>query len=77
MQTLTEQKQAEQTLTEQKLCSLWARAEASGEWWDMYTELADIADVLEATGHAEGAALFAEAAEMALNRRMYQMRIAA
>lgn len=77
MQTMTEQKQAEQTLTEQKLSKLWARAEATGEWWDMYTELADIADVLEATGQAEGAALFAEAAEMALNRRIYQMRIAA
>lgn len=66
--------QTEQKLTEQKLCKLWARAEATGEWWDMYAELSDIADVLGAAGHPQGAELFAEAAEMALHRRMYQLR---
>lgn len=68
---------AVQSLIESKLCKLWARAESSGEWWDMFTELADIADVMHAAGQPEGAEMFAEAAELALNRRICKMRAAA
>lgn len=68
---------AVQSLIEGKLCKLWARAETTGEWWDMFTELADIADVMLAAGHDESAHMFADAAELALNRRIIAMREAA
>ena len=62
------------TMLEQKLCQLWARAESTGDWFGMFQELSDIADVLFASGDVDNSRLFYEAATQALDRRVYDLR---
>lgn len=63
------------TLTEQALCKLWFRADSTGDWMEMFQELHDIADVMKAAGQAEAGEMFADAAELALSRRVLDMRM--
>lgn len=65
------------TLIEQKLCRMWAATENSGDWWDLFQRLAEISEALAATGNHEAAELFHEAAYIAIERCMYDIRMRA
>lgn len=65
------------TLTEQKLCRMWLQASHTGEWWELFQQLADIRDVLQAFDpddySSDGAAMFHHASEQALARVAYEI----
>ena len=67
----------EMTLTEQKLCRMWLQASHTGAWWELFQQLADIRDVLQAfdpdDDSSDGAALFHAAGEQALARVAYEI----
>ena len=59
------------TLTEQRLTRIWGLAEQTGDWWECYAKLHEIAMVLEAQGcDEEVCAMFRAAAALALSRRV-------
>ena len=65
------------TLTEQKLCRMWLQASHTGAWWELFQQLADIRDVLQAFSpddySSDGAAMFHHASEQALARVAYEI----
>ena len=63
------------TLTEKRLCRIWAEAEKSGEWWTANETLYDIAMVLRDQGCvAQVVDDFAFAATIALTRAVYAVK---
>jgi hypothetical protein len=64
------------TLTEQVLARTWmATPDNSSCWYDRFEEFTRVARVLEAENLPVGAELYREAAQQALNRATYQMRM--
>lgn len=67
--------QHEMTLTEQRLCRMWARSHSYDEWWDLWNTLVAISYVLQAENCHEAALLFTNASGVALARAMYELQI--
>jgi hypothetical protein len=62
------------TLTEQRLCRMWAAAKTYEDWWDLWQRLVDISYVLQAECCNEATMLFVEASGIALGRAMYEIQ---
>jgi hypothetical protein len=64
------------TLTEQVLARTWmATPDDRQTWSDRHAEFALVARVLDAEGCPAGAALYRDAADMAMIRSTYKMRM--
>lgn len=62
------------TLTEQRLCKIWAAAQMGGDFYDVSKTLHEIAHVLNAEGKCDAATLFSEASALALHRSIEEIK---
>lgn len=63
------------TLTEQRLCKIWARARTLEDWWNTWQECIDIADLMASQACTDAAELFTDAAQAALDNALYTLRV--
>ena len=64
------------TLTEQRLCKIWAAAQLGGDFYDTSKTLHEIAAVLNAEGKQDAGAMFGEASALALHRAIEDIKVA-
>lgn len=62
------------TLTEQRLCRMWAATAHGGDFYELSKTLHEIAQVLISLNHGEAAELFADASQIALWRAVEKIR---
>ena len=65
------------TLTEQRLCKMWAAAKFGGDFYETSKTLHEIAEVLRAEGKPEAAAMFGDLSGLALHRAVEKIKEAA
>lgn len=65
------------TLTEQRLCKMWAAAQMGGDFYDTSKTLHEIAEVLKTVGKKDAGEMFDEASELALHRAIEDIKVAA
>ncbi|MDP3219206.1 MAG: hypothetical protein Q8S73_34225 [Deltaproteobacteria bacterium] len=63
------------TLTEQRLCKIWARARTLDDWWNTWQECTDIAELMSSQSCNDAAELFTDAAQAALDNAIHTMRL--
>ena len=65
------------TLTEQRLCKMWAAAQFGGDFYETSKTLHEIAQVLQAEGKTEAAGMFSDLSGLALIRAIDKIKEAA
>ena len=65
------------TLTEQRLCKIWAAAQLGGDFYETSKTLHEIAAVLNSLDKHEAGAMFSEASALALHRAIEDIKVAA
>lgn len=62
------------TLTEQRLCKIWAAAQMGGDFYETSKTLHEIAAVLNAVDKQDAGLLFSEASALALHRSIEDIK---